>query len=135
MSREFITQLYADTPCWLWPVLWIEIYWMQARLAGLPGADDPEDLYEVRLNDWCQLQHITLYSHIETPDPNAWKYGSQMDLGLFATLFYMCPHLRRIPEPQASTRIRQVHTRQSMRFRPAPGMWKTDLESIYLDPG
>jgi hypothetical protein len=135
MSRDFIAQLYADTPCWLWPVLWIEIYWMQVRLARLPDADDPQDLYEVRLNEWGQLQLIKLYTHIDTPDDDAWMSGSRLDSDLFSTDAYLTPHLRRMPEPQASTLMGQAQAHTSTRSQPKPGARNLGSESFYLDPG
>ena len=135
MSRDFIAQLYADTPCWLWPVLWIEIYWMQVRLARLPDADDPQDLYEVCLNEWGQLQLIKLYTHVETPDLDAWMSGSRLDSDLFATEFYVYPHLRRMPESQTSTFMGLVQAHTSTRSRPTPGIWNLGPDALYLDPG
>jgi len=141
MSRIFIAQLYADTPCWLWPVLWIEIYWMQARLARLPDADDPRDLYEVRLNDWGQLQLIKLFSHLEFPNLDDWKTGSQMDSDLFATDAYLTPHLpqlrasQRKLEPQASALMGPVQAHLSTRSRLTPGTRNLGQEALYLDPG
>jgi hypothetical protein len=116
-------------------VLWIEIYWMQVRLARLPDADDPQDLYEVRLNEWGQLQLIKLYSHIDRPDYDAWMSGSRLDSDLFSTDAYLTPHLRRMPESPASVSQELVQSRQSTRSRPAPGIRNLSMESIYLDPG
>jgi len=135
MSRDFIAQLYADTPCWLWPVLWIEIYWMQVRLARLPDADDPQDLYEVRLNAWGQLQLIKLFSHDEAPDLDAWMSGSRLDSDLFATELYACPHLQYMPESQASTFMGLVQAHISARSRPVPRIRNLDPDALYLDPG
>jgi hypothetical protein len=116
-------------------VLWIEIYWMQVRLARLPDADDPQDLYEVRLNEWGQLQLIKLYTHVDTRDYDAWMSGSRLDSDLFATELYASPHLQNMPESQASTFMGLAQATYSSRSRPVPRTRNLGSETLYLDPG
>lgn len=139
MSRELIEQLYADTALWLWPFLWLEIMRMQRYLAALPDADDPRVLYEIRLTEWGGLRLIQI-SHDFGLAPDAWMINPKITgNGLCAEYapawLTQSPHLRRRPESQASTLMRQVHTHAGTRAQPTLGMWALGIESIYLDPG
>ena len=137
MSRELILQLYEDTALWLWPYLWLEIIRMQRFINALPDADDPRVLYEIRQTEWGGLRLIQI-THDFGPDPFAWMNKPRItgdSLCADDLPAWLKPLLRRTPESQASTRIRQVQALSSTRLRPTPEIRTLGTESIYLDPG
>jgi hypothetical protein len=139
MSRELILQLYEDTALWLWPYLWLEIIRMQRFINALPDADDPRVLYEIRQTEWGGLRLIQI-THDFGPDPFAWMNnpkitGDSLCAEYLPAWLAQFPHLRRMPEPQASTCRWQGQVHLSTRLRPTPEIRTLGTESIYLDPG
>lgn len=112
---------------------------MQRFLATLPDADDPKVLYEIRVTQWGGLQLIQL-THDLVPDPDAWMNtpkitGKSLCAEYLPAWLTQFPYLRRTPESQDSTFLRQVQAHLGTRLRPAPEIRTCGPESIYLDPG
>jgi hypothetical protein len=126
---EIIQYYYSITPIYFWPILWLELRAMGRYLSHIMETGEEIDgmlclsrygtFYIVDMSDEAATDaHLDAWRPKHNAIPNTLE-----------------PHLRRMPESQPSAFMRLVQGLLSRRSRPAPGIRKLGVESLYLDPG
>jgi hypothetical protein len=131
MSADLIRRFYTSCPLYLWPVLWVQVILINAKLAHYRACAGGEEIdCFIGLSRRGTL-HIVWLSDNATGHvaPDAWR---PVYRALPNTLE---PLLRRMPESQTSALIGQVKASQSQRSRPTPGIRTVGVEIDKLAPG